>query len=507
MKKLERLKESIDKNIFIDYYRYHNNSDTAEYFNITSGDVTQLAKFFNFVKSPAEIAETKKQTNIKRYGVDNPSKNPEIIKKIQVNRNNDSAVEKLSQRYNSRFEELLKTLPSKEILYKEYIAEDTNYEDLLTKYNLTGWTLDKVLKHYNIQKSKKQSNKKSIQTKISIYGKDNSNNWKKGQVTRIDHYGSLAESYRQGVINYQKTFLDRYGVKSVYQLDSINRHKRDSKPNLKFKKLLEDNNINYIQEFPLDTKSYDFKVENTLIEINPTITHNSTYGFLKNEPLDNDYHYLKTKLARDAGYRCFNIWDWDDTDSIIRLLLPQPVLYARKCYIKCILKEEAKTFINKFHLQRYAKDEIRIGLFCGDELVSVMTFGKPRYNKNYQYELIRYCSSCKVVGGAEKLFTFFKNNFQPQSIISYCDWSKFNGDVYPKLGFSYFNYTIGCHWYNEKLNIHITDNLLRQRGFDQLLGKTFGFYGKGTSNEDLMLKHGFVKIFDSGQAVFTYRSN
>ena len=33
-----------------------------------------------------------------------------------------------------------------------------------------------------------------------------------------------------------------------------------------------------------------------------------------------------------------------------------------------------------------------------EELVAVMTFGKPRFNKNYEYELIRYATKYKVIG-------------------------------------------------------------------------------------------------------------
>ena len=64
-----------------------------------------------------------------------------------------------------------------------------------------------------------------------------------------------------------------------------------------------------------------------------------------------------------------------------------------------------------------------------------MTFGKPRYNKNYEWELVRFCSHFQVVGGAEKLFTYFRNRYKPKSIISYCDKSKFIGKVYTNLGF------------------------------------------------------------------------
>lgn len=133
-----------------------------------------------------------------------------------------------------------------------------------------------------------------------------------------------------------------------------------------------------------------------------------------------------------------------------------------------------------------------------------MTFGKPRYNKNYQYELLRLSSSDKqVTGGSGRLFKYFINNYNPKSIISYCDNSKFNGEVYKKLGFELKDYgKPTCHWFDGKN--HITDNLLRQRGFDQLFGTN---YGKGTSNRDLMIQAGYVEVYDCGQSVWTWNKN
>ena len=102
------------------------------------------------------------------------------------------------------------------------------------------------------------------------------------------------------------------------------------------------------------------------------------------------------------------------------------------------------------------------------------------------------------------MFSFFTKTYHPESIISYCDGSKFNGDVYKKLGFTFDGVSLGKHWYNMKTGVHITDNLLRQRGFDQLLGNTYGFFGKGTSNEKLMYEHGFLDIYDAGQMKYSW---
>jgi len=184
--------------------------------------------------------------------------------------------------------------------------------------------------------------------------------------------------------------------------------------------------------------------------------------------------------------------------------LPRKTLYARKCSISLVNYDIAHDFIEQYHLQgdtKHNKNDIRVGLFYDNELVSLMTFGKPRYNKNYEYELLRYCSSYKIIGGAKKLFKYFIKHVNPDSIISYCDLSKFTGDTYIKLGFTEKSYSIGKHWYNMDTNQHITDNLLRQRGFDQLFNTD---YGKGTRNEELMLEYGFIEIYDAGQAVYSY---
>ena len=133
-----------------------------------------------------------------------------------------------------------------------------------------------------------------------------------------------------------------------------------------------------------------------------------------------------------------------------------------------------------------------------------MTFGKPRYNKNYEWELLRLCtkSNYNIIGGAEKLFDYFLNTYKPDSIISYCDISKFTGSVYSKLGFKLkATSKPSRHWYNIKTKQHITDNFLRQKGFDKLFNAN---YGKGTDNDELMREHNFVEIYDCGQSTYIY---
>ena len=150
--------------------------------------------------------------------------------------------------------------------------------------------------------------------------------------------------------------------------------------------------------------------------------------------------------------------------------------------------------------------QIRLGLYFNNVLIQVMTFGKPRYNKNFEYELIRLCTKqgFVVIGGAERLFKYFITINKPKSIISYCDNAKFDGNVYSKLGFKQEHVSEpSVHWCNPKTKKHLTDNTIRKYGVDKLLGTNFG---KHTCNNQILLDYGFVQLTDCGQKTFTFVS-
>ena len=287
-------------------------------------------------------------------------------------------------------------------------------------------------------------------------------------------------------------------------------NQKDSLTNLEFKQRLETAQLSYDREFCLDHKFFDFKVNDILVEIDPSFTHNSTFTpFEYNTPLAKNYHKNKSKIAQKYNFRCIHIFDWDDRQKVLNLLkADQQILYGRLCEVKNISKQDADTFLIQYHLQGTAKAQIYLGLFYNNELVSVMTFGKPRYNKNYEWELIRYCSCQKVIGGAEKLFNYFKINYSPNSVISYCDLSKFSGQTYLKLGFSLLREASPSkHWYNIKTKQHYTDALLRQQGFSRLIHHCDAKQDNLSTNNNrqLMIDAGFIEIFDCGQATYIWK--
>lgn len=303
----------------------------------------------------------------------------------------------------------------------------------------------------------------------------------------------------------EKTCQERYGVSSYMQQEGIQTpiHGRDSGPNNAFAKLLQENNITYSREIFLEGFRFDFLVNNTLIEIDPTITHNTTWSPF-GSPVDKEYHRRKSDIAERNGMRCIHLWDWDNAYAIVELLKTRQKVYARNCDVVELDKETTQDFLNKYHLQGFCKYQFSLGLVYKEKVISVMTFGKPRYSSSAEYELLRYASSYSVIGGAEKLFTHFQRITGCSSIVSYCDRSKFSGKTYEKLGFKLKYTTIGRHWYNEKTNQHITDNLLRQLGFDKIFKTS---YGKGTDNVELMFENGFLDVYDCGQSTYMWNKN
>ena len=365
-------------------------------------------------------------------------------------------------------------------------------KEMMTKYNMTKKQLVRLINLYDMHKPKEIENKNREKSMINKYGVKN--------------------PYSSNIIKekIKQTNLERYGVEWYCETEhakDANKPYKISKINKMFSERLKENNI----DNELEYKNFDIKIKgkDIVLEINPSYTHNvtnkSTFGNFSRKPISTNYHLNKTKLANEHNLHCIHIFDWDDKDKVINLLLPKTTLYARKCEIKEVSIKDANDFLNLYHLQgSLTKQTICLGLYYNNELIELMTFGKPRYNKNYEYELLRLCThkDYRVTGGTQRLFKYFVDNFKPESIISYCDISKFSGEVYDKLGFTLKSISKPArHWYNMKTGQHITDNLLRQRGFDQLFGTN---YGKGTSNDLLMLEHGFVEVYDCGQSTYTW---
>lgn len=326
--------------------------------------------------------------------------------------------------------------------------------------------------------------------------------------TMIERYGVEYPMQNDDIRSrVESTMLERYGSTCYLTSEDYRSKCPDgfvSKVNREFGDMLKLHDIPYKFEKRIENRSYDIELLNddVVIEIDPTYTHNALGNHWTDKGLDKKYHTMKSDLAKSKGYRCIHIFDWDDPEKIIQSLECKMRFYARNLLIKEVSSKKACEFEEKYHLQGSCTGQkVCFGLYYGFDLIQVMTFGKPRYNKHYDWELLRLCtrSGVRVVGGAQRLFKHFIRQFEG-SIISYCDRSKFNGNVYYSLGMNLDHVTSPNKVWS-KGNKKVTNNLLLQRGYDQLFN---AHYGKGTSNEELMLKDGWLPVYDCGQYVFTY---
>lgn len=386
---------------------------------------------------------------------------------------------------------------------------------------------------------------KRVETCTSKYGVDNPMKCKeiakRSADSRRPHMSEISDKIKAtflakyGVDNPMKvpefvdkiadTMLDRYGVKAAAQLPEF-RDKMEQtcidrygvpfallKPEVLFEHVSEINKsvgqklsgygIEVEYEHRIDKKAFDIYLPelSTVIEIDPTYTHNSFCNHWEPTGIPVDYHLLKTRLAESQGLRCVHIFDWEDENKVIESLRANVSIGARQCEV--IELDPVPNFLNTYHIQNTCNGQkVWLGLIFQNELLEVMTFGKPRYTNKYEWELLRLCTRTpyRVLGGATKLFKYFINQYHPISMISYCDYSKFTGKVYEQMGMTLDHISEPQKIWS-KGRKKVTSNLLRARGYDQLFNTN---YGKGRDNETLMIENGWLPVYDCGQKVYMW---
>lgn len=225
-----------------------------------------------------------------------------------------------------------------------------------------------------------------------------------------------------------------------------------------------------------------------------------------------NYHYEKTQIADTHGIRLIHVFEdeWDHRQEIVKSRIKNLLgktdtrIPARKCDVREVDSVTEREFLNKNHIQGYAKSSVKIGLFFKDELVSLMTFSKPNLakgqkKKDGRWELLRFCNiiNTTVIGGANKLFSHFVDTHSPNEVLSFADsrWSK--GDLYTKLGFESRGHTPPNYWYvnaRELKRIH-RFSMRKNSNDDQNL----------TEYEN-RLNQGFLRIWDCGSSKWIWRS-
>lgn len=446
-----------------------------ERFDIPYGDFCSLTCINN---NKEEMKKRQTSTFKKKYGVDYFTQLDDFVKKQKLT--------KLERYGDENYNNITKSKETKKIKYG-----DSNFNNFLKyketcdlKYGVDNYSKSNHFLIKNIEKFKllyPNLNFKSINKEtVEIICNDCDN-------TCEVHKQLLYERYKRNYIVC--TICNPIGntQRSGYENEVC--------------EFLKSINIEFITNKKLNNSKQEIDIflpkYNIGIEMNGVYWHNELYK-------KSDYHLIKTNLCNEEGINLIHIFEdeWgykkDIVKSIIKnkLKLIDQTIYARKCVIKEIDNETTKYFLNQNHIQGHVNSKYRIGLYYGEILVSVMTFGKGRImmgGKSNEYELTRFSNllNHNVIGSASKLLKYFIEKYNPNKIVSYSDVRLFSGDLYIKLNFERKN--------QSKPNYYYVVNGIRRNRFNyrkSVLVKQ-GF-NKDKTEKQIMFERNIYRIYDCG---------
>lgn len=417
---------------------------------------------YGIKKDLKQIAAVRAKNNIEKYGVKSPCQLKEIAQKVSDTKKAWTKEQK---------EHMVISL--KNTMTEKYYVENASY--LNSNYFKN---IDKVERQALAKKSaatfKKNYTKdislKRKQTCIKKYGVDDYNK------SDMAKQRFLEKNPNYDIINSKELLTQKileldsptiYDICNVlgYSYSVVFKAIQNFNLNDMVKKAYSQTNV-YWHDLILKELGVDMKYEGAIflnkhskvdlyddvrkiaIDINPTATHNTQFNPFHPEHkshIGTMYHFNRAKEAEAAGWLLYQIFDWDDEVKVIRQLKSifglNPKVYARKCEVRKIEKSVANSFFDRWHSQDRAESIVNYGIYYQDALVAVMSFGRARFNKMAQYELIRYAGSdINVVGGASKLLKAFIKDYNPKSILTYSDYAKGHGKVYEKIGFKFVGF-------------------------------------------------------------------
>lgn len=401
--------------------------------------VTKLKKygdpnFTNFEKS--------KQTKLKKYGdsnYNNTQKNKETCL-IKYGKEHASQTEEIKNKVKSYWE----SLDSEELSKKK--KEEWKNKDQDTRQKISKKARETKLERYgdpnykNIDKMKQTIFTNSYQKLMQT---DRLKNLVIPKFTAKDFDGSLYDNkYPWECKKCNTIFYDKLEDGKIPRCPiCFPTYGRSSKAEKEIQNWL--SGFISIEKNKMFDKKYELDIyipsKKFGIEFNGLFWHSEING-----EKDRNYHLNKTEFFENQGIQILHIFEdeWIDKQEIVKSIILSKLgliptkIFARKCQIKEISSADARLFYFDNHIQGEVNSKVNIGLYYQNELVSLMSFSKPRFNKNYDWEMTRFCTKVgvNVVGAAGRLLSHFKTTYKG-TLISYADRRFSMGKLYEQLGF------------------------------------------------------------------------
>ena len=123
-------------------------------------------------------------------------------------------------------------------------------------------------------------------------------------------------------------------------------------------------------------------------------------------------------------------------------------------------------------------------------------YGKPRYNKKYDIEILRFCNKLNtiVVGGLSKLTKVLKER---GTIITYCDLRYSDGSSYTKSGYVQISQSKPGYYYLKNNTRYSRINFQKYK-----LNNLLEHFDPHITEWENMQLNGYDRIWDCGNLVF-----
>lgn len=493
--------------------------------------------------SSSAVKEKRRKTNLEKYGTDNPSKSVEIKSKIRTTFVDRYGVE--NPMHLSASVDKLKSTNVERYGVESY-TQTTEYREKTRQTNLERLGVEHSLQSPSVRL-------KSRQTNLERYGHEshmqNAGVREKLRTTNLRKYG---------VDNFSKTceFKESQSGRNIARTESVNENfkiLRDREQLIY--KLLAGKSVaelslelgvnsttiyRYIEKFDIDLfsrvrSSYETSIveyirslgisniatnergiippreldiylpdHNMAIEINGTYWHSDKF-------CDKEYHYSKFKSCQDRGIRLLSIYThrYDNNPDIYKSKIRHMLgvggqrVFARRCTVKEVDATSARSFLDSNHIQGYTSSTLSYGLYHENTLVALMTFSKTRKGigkdrGDNSYELVRYATSCPVVGGASRLFAHFKTKVRPGLVVSYSDNTYSVGNLYNRLGFTLEK--------DSKVDYFYVKNNIEYHRFNFAKYKLIKQgYDSTKTEKEIMEDRGFLRVWGCGTKTWVWK--
>lgn len=459
------------------------------------------------------IKEAKKQTFLAKYGVENPMQCSEIKEKqvstvkTRMGVTNVSKHKKVKDKkhrtvvanygmHNMQIpvpEESMKILQNREEISGMYKTQSAN--EIAAKLGVTPATVTNYLKKHGINiRSGYEVSRFHISDEASLILDD-----KESLKKLYDEFGGVKTADMLGVNNTTVyKYLQKYEIEVNSNITSAAERRLNE----------------FIQSLGIDTitsdrsllsgKEIDILIpsKKIAIEYNGIFWHSKKFK-------ENTYHLKKSDEAAKHGYRTIHIFEdeWEyrteqvkkKLASILGMDKSSPV-FARKCSLERIAAPEViKDFYEQNHIQGAGKQSLTFCLKHGSIIVAMVSFSK---RTDTEYELSRYATSCRVVGGFSKLFKHASSVLRDmgvETVVSFADKRYSEGNVYIVNGWVHVKDTPPDYQYV------IGSRRVRKQNFRRkFLRAKLENFDPALSEIQNMMNHGLYPIYDCGLMKFEF---